>query len=85
MSRRVLAVSGALVLAAALGGCGKVGQLERPGPLFGHAPNPVDAEAPAPRDPNRPVETVDPRDRSNDNLPTLPATSAPETAPEIPQ
>ena len=35
MTRRVLALSGALILAASLAGCGKVGQLERPGPLFG--------------------------------------------------
>lgn len=65
---RVLTVTTALVLAAALAGCGKVGQLERPGPLFGKAKATEAADVP-PQDPTRPVETVDPRDRSTDNLP----------------
>mgnify|MGYP000361323877 CR=1 FL=1 len=36
---RILAITSALILAAGLAGCGKVGQLERPGPLFGQARN----------------------------------------------
>jgi hypothetical protein len=65
MSRRILVIG--LVLAGGLAGCGKVGQLDRPGPLFG-AKSAAGARAPA-QDPTRPVETVDPRDRSTDNLP----------------
>ena len=66
MTRRLLALMAAVTLAAGLAGCGKVGQLERPGPLFG---NKASAEtAPLPKqDPNRPIETVDPRDRSTDS------------------
>jgi hypothetical protein len=59
-----MALGGALILAAGLAGCGKVGQLEPASPIFGHK----DGAAPAPRpqDPTRPVETVDPRDRDAD-------------------
>ena len=70
MTRHPLVLAGApllvAALAAGLAGCGKVGQLERPGPLFG-AKTAADAEAAPRQDPNRPVETVDPRDRSTDN------------------
>ncbi|MBI1200405.1 MAG: hypothetical protein GC203_21300 [Phenylobacterium sp.] len=76
--RRLAVLGAAFAAAAALSGCGKVGQLERPGPMFGHAPAPTDADAPPPPDPNRPVKTVDPRDRSDDAAPTL-------TAPDQPQ
>lgn len=67
---RTLAITAALILTAGLAACGKVGQLERPGPMLGKA-TPVPAEGPAarPQDPNRPLETVDPRDRSNDPTP----------------
>jgi hypothetical protein len=62
-----------LALSAATGACGKLGDLERPGPMFGH---PVGA-ANKPRqqqDPNRPVQTIDPRDQSATPAPprTLP-------------
>ncbi|WP_293676392.1 hypothetical protein [uncultured Phenylobacterium sp.] len=67
MSRRLTVIGCAMVLAAGLAGCGKVGDLERPGPLFGAKGRAADA--PPPQDPTRPVETVDPRDRSTDNLP----------------
>ncbi|MFN3583299.1 hypothetical protein [Phenylobacterium sp.] len=70
------AVALALILAAGLAGCGKVGQPERPGPLFGAERNTTkDADnAQRKRDPSRPVDTVDPRDRSTDPAPprTLP-------------
>ncbi|ODT85930.1 hypothetical protein [Phenylobacterium sp. SCN 70-31] len=73
---RTLALAGALILAAGLAGCGKVGQLERPGPLFGAERNSTRAADDAQRqqDPSRPVDTVDPRDRSTDPAPprTLP-------------
>lgn len=61
-----------LLLAAPLGACGKLGQLERPGPLNG-AGRATDRQATeADRqatDPQRPVDTVDPRDRSTDPAP----------------
>jgi len=69
---RILAITSALILASGLGACGKVGQLDRPGPLFGAKTKA--AEPSEKQDPTRPVETVDPRDRSTDNLP-------PRTAP----
>ena len=76
MSRRFITLSGALILAVSLGACGKVGQLERPGPLFGAERNTTkDADnAQRKQDPSRPVDTVDPRDRSTDPAPprTLP-------------
>ena len=65
-----------MAAAAGLSACGKVGQLERPGPLFGAERNTTkDADdAQRERDPARPVDTVDPRDRSTDPAPprTLP-------------
>jgi hypothetical protein len=71
MSRRLVIIASALILAGGLAGCGKVGQLERPAPMFGHkhrAATTTDG-ARQPQDPTRPVETVDPRDRSTDSLP----------------
>jgi len=65
-----------IALAAGLAACGKVGALERPGPLFGAERNTTkDADdAQRKQDPSRPVDTVDPRDRSTDPAPprTLP-------------
>ena len=58
--RRMFVAAGAVAAICALAGCGKLGDLERPGPMFGQATNTGQA---APRqDPNRPVRTVDPRD-----------------------
>jgi hypothetical protein len=69
-------VAAGLIAAAALSGCGKMGGLERPGPLFGAGRNTTaDAdEAERARDPGRPVDTIDPRDRTADPAPprTLP-------------
>jgi hypothetical protein len=55
--------------AIGLSGCGRLGNLERPGPIFGHANAATGAGANMPRrneapDPNRPVRTVDPRDEN---------------------
>lgn len=65
-----------LILAGGLAGCGKMGALERPGPLFGQERNTTeDADrAQEKQDPNRPVDTIDPRDRTTDPAPprTLP-------------
>ncbi len=84
MSRRILVIGCALVLSGLLAGCGKVGELERPGPLFGAKARAADA-ADTQQDPTRPVETVDPRDRSTDNLPArtapIPGSGAPRPAP----
>jgi len=80
MTVRTLALAGALVLATALAGCGKVGQLERPGPMFGKAK--AGAPAPQTQDPTRPIETVDPRDRGSvDPNPPAPPPTPPTTRP----
>lgn len=79
MSRQSLfAISAAAALmAVGLAGCGKMGQLERPGPMFGHK-SAADAAPPA-ADPARPVETVDPRDRDTSGV--LPPRTDPAPAP----
>jgi hypothetical protein len=74
---RALALTAALGLAALVSGCGKTGQLERPGPLFGNESSTTKDADDANRqsqDPSRPVNTVDPRQRSTDPAPprTLP-------------
>ena len=79
MTLHPLAAGGAVVLllAGPLGACGKLGELEKPGPLNG-AGRATDRQAEEQRrqaqDPQRPVDTVDPRDRSIDPAPprTLP-------------
>lgn len=65
MSARPIALT--LVLAAALGlsACGKLGALERPGPVFGKG-----GGADAGPEPTRSVRTVDPRDRNSDPSPS---------------
>ena len=81
--RRMLVAAGALAalstLSAGLVGCGKLGSLERPGPMFGHAT--TGATQPTQRqDPNRPVVTVDPRDPNatpGQDQPTPPVPVAP--------
>jgi predicted small lipoprotein YifL len=92
MSHRNRVLSGAVILtlAAGLAGCGKVGALERPGPLFGQGRNTTqDADkAQRAQDPSRPVDTVDPRDRSTDPAPprTLPIEgTAPDPSKSAPQ
>ena len=76
MSRRKAAQISALAALAVLGGglagCGKLGSLERPGPMFGRA-TPVN-QTRQQQDPNRPVQTIDPRDQSATPAPprTLP-------------
>ena len=69
MSRRPARLGLLALSLLALAGCGKLGDLERPGPMFGHAQ--TEARPGAQRqDPNRPVQTVDPRDQGV--LPTAP-------------
>ncbi|HEX2561163.1 hypothetical protein [Phenylobacterium sp.] len=76
-----LAIAG-LIAATALAGCGKTGELQRPGPLFGAGrATTADAdEAERSQDPSRPVDTVDPRDRTADPAPprTLPIEGGPQ-------
>ncbi|MET0293882.1 MAG: lipoprotein [Phenylobacterium sp.] len=71
----------ALLAASALSACGKTGDLQRPGPLFGAGRNTTkDAdEANRTQEPARPVNTVDPRERTSDPAPprTLPIQGAP--------
>ena len=70
---RTFALTGILILAFGLAGCGKVGQLERPGPMFGKASaEDAKADKPPEQEPSRPLQTVDPRDRSADTAPPRP-------------
>ena len=70
---RIAVLAGTVALSGALAGCGKWGTLERPGPLFGNGAGVADQRRQA-QDPNRPVQTIDPRDQSA-------ATSPPRTLP----
>jgi hypothetical protein len=63
--RTLTAISCAAFIAAGLAGCGKLGALERPGPIFGGKSN-----ADAGPEPTRTVRTVDPRDRNSDPAPS---------------
>ncbi len=68
MTLRKLAICAtAAALAAGLAACGKLGDLERPGPIFGQAPK---SNADAGPVPNRQVRTIDPRDRNSDPAPS---------------
>jgi hypothetical protein len=76
MSRKfpqIAALAGALAASGVLAGCGKQGNLERPGPMFGR-PSAANAPRRQQQDPNRPVQTIDPRDESATPAPprTLP-------------
>ena len=65
MTLRSLVTIGAVALAAGLAGCGKMGMLERPGPI-GQTRTNADAGA----EPTRSIKTVDPRDRNADPSPS---------------
>ena len=67
----------ALAGALALAGCGKLGELERPGPMFGKAATDADAGSAS----SRSVRTVDPRNR-NDR--PAPPQAAPTDAAQTP-
>lgn len=56
----------ALAVALPLAGCGKMGALERPGPMFGHGNAAADKATAGGQDPNRPLTTIDRRDRNPD-------------------
>jgi len=73
----ILVCAGAVALAGPLAACGKMGALERPGPLNGVGTATTKGADEAERqasDPSRPVDTIDPRDRVLDPRPprTLP-------------
>jgi hypothetical protein len=66
------AIAALIVTSAALASCGKMGELERPGPLFGQeraTTREADEQVRQAQDPSRPVDTVDPRDRTTDPAP----------------
>ena len=80
---RLSARAATAIQTLALAGCGRLGSLERPGPIFGHgnaaapattAPGATTQRRAQQPDPNRPVRTVDPRDESVTPVP-------PRTAP----
>ncbi|WP_334165442.1 hypothetical protein [Phenylobacterium sp.] len=69
---RIPALIALLGTAALVSGCGKMGALERPGPLFGAdtaTTRGADEAQRQAQDPTRPVDTVDPRDRATDPAP----------------
>ena len=75
--RPVILAAVAFAIAAPLSACGKMGELQKPGPLNG-AGRATERQAEEQRrqaqDPSRPIDTVDPRDQAIDPAP-------PRTAP----
>ena len=74
MSLRTLirAAAALVIVAAPLAACGKLGALEKPGPLNGAGratERQADEQQRQAQDPQRPVDTVDPRDRTTDPAP----------------
>lgn len=69
---RALTLASLAACAIALAGCGKTGELQRPGPLFGQGRSTTkeaDEQVRQAQDPSRPVNTVDPRDQAIDPAP----------------
>jgi hypothetical protein len=69
---RTAVVAALLASAAALSACGKTGELQRPGPLFGQGrttTKQADEQVRQAQDPSRPVNTIDPRDVVMDPAP----------------
>jgi hypothetical protein len=69
---RALTLASLAAFAVALAGCGKTGELQRPGPLFGQGRSTTkeaDEQVRQAQDPSRPVNTVDPRDQAIDPAP----------------
>ncbi|WP_374575922.1 hypothetical protein [Phenylobacterium sp.] len=91
MTLRPIALAGLILAAASLGGCGKLGELERPGPLFGAGRNTTKGADETKRqadDPRRPVDQESMRQRYTDPAPprTIPiegtSPSPTQTAPQ---
>jgi hypothetical protein len=76
-SRRLVLL--ALTIALPLAGCGKMGELQRPAPMFGRKPT---TDVPA-REPAPPVSTVDRRDLNTE--PDLPDVAPPQNTTARPQ
>jgi hypothetical protein len=77
----VLTLTAIIAIGAMLSGCGKMGDLQRPGPLNGQGratTRAADEQNRQAQDPSRPVDTVDPRDASSDPSPprTIPIPSS---------
>ena len=73
----ILAAAALAALSAPLAACGKLGELEKPGPLNGAGratTRQADEASRQAQDPQRPVDTVDTRDQAIDPAPprTLP-------------
>jgi hypothetical protein len=67
-----LAASAILILAAPLAACGKMGELQKPGPLNGagrSTTRQADERVRQAQDPQRPVDTIDARDQAIDPAP----------------
>lgn len=82
MNRLAFAAAALALAAFVLAGCGKTGELERPGPLFGAdraTTQKADEVNRQVQDPSRPVDTIDPRQRTADPAPprTLPIEGGP--------
>jgi hypothetical protein len=91
MSRKlpqIVALAGVIAVGGLLEGCGKQGNLERPGPLFGKPSASVAARRQQ-QDPNRPIDTRDPRDDFATPAPPrtlpIPGEGSNPTAPASPQ
>src|SRR5262249_12422504 len=63
---RALTLASLAAVAAALAGCGKTGELQRPPPLFGKPVGPAVDQSRGTYDPSRPINTIDPRDEAID-------------------
>jgi hypothetical protein len=86
---RVVLATAALATAAPLAACGKLGELERPGPLNGAGRATVrqaDEQQRQANDTQRPADTVDSRDRAIDPAPprTLPIPGGPNDPNKLP-
>ncbi|MFL5296684.1 MAG: hypothetical protein ACJ798_09925 [Phenylobacterium sp.] len=84
----ILTAAAALALSGPLAACGKLGDLEKPGPLNGQGRSTTrqaDEQTRQAQDPQRPVDTVDTRDRSIDPAPPrtlpIPGTNDPGRSP----
>jgi hypothetical protein len=87
--RHLILAAAALAITAPLSACGKMGELERPGPLNGAGratTRQADEKERQATDTSRPVDTVDARDRAIDPAPprTLPIPGGPNDPNALP-
>ncbi|RAK58116.1 LPS translocon maturation chaperone LptM [Phenylobacterium deserti] len=76
MTSFVRAAFAVALAALPLSACGKMGDLERPGPGNGRV------AAPQRQDPTRPVRTLDPRRTGGESITPAPGTAAPPAEPQ---